>query len=67
MAKKKSSSGRSKKARSSGGNLAGMRSGFKGMVGGDRKPKAKGETDFVKILMYMFLVAAAVILLSRVF
>ena len=47
--------------------MSGMRTGFKGMVGGGRRPKAKGEGDFVKVLLYLFLVAGVVMLLSRVF
>ena len=46
--------------------MSGLRSGFKGMVGGGRKSKGKGETDFITVLFYMLLVALAVVLLSRV-
>lgn len=46
--------------------MTGMRSGFKGMVGGGRNRKAKSESDFVRVLLYLFIAAGIVILLSRV-
>lgn len=65
MAKRKKASGSTKK-RSPGGAMTGMRSGFKGMVGGGRNRKAKSESDFVRVLLYLFIAAGIVILLSRV-
>ncbi len=65
MAKRKKSSSRSKKTRSTGGAMTGMRSGFKGMLGGG-KSKAKGEKDFVTVFMYILLVVGVILLLSRV-
>ena len=66
MAKRKKAPGSVKRRPPSRGAMSGLRSGFKGMVGGGRKSKGKGETDFITVLFYMLLVALAVVLLSRV-